>query len=286
MDSASLQKAKSTCAAFNTALFLKIAIEKAALWMYLIAGTIVTLKLSGLHKIFPLHYLLYTGTAALVWIINIYIKQRYSIRDAACWLDLKEQAGGSYIASVCNEKDCPVTRIQNVSAGIKGEIFLIKLLLPGIILAAAFLISGVEKGRDTSSAAVRKKLQVVEKNISEVERHEIIPEERISDLREALIQLDKGLEKRPETAVEGIDNLQKNLDEALVERAEQDAAGLRAAEELLSKMLKEMTAENSKKVSGEELAKAAEALKNITEADLQSPDIQEMLKKMGLKNCE
>ncbi len=273
-------KTKQILNTFNLAMFFEIACAIFGQWFYLMAGIFIVIKLMGLQGTIELNYLLMSIILALGWVIHKYHNSKYSKDDAICWLDLNEEAGGRYLAKINDEKQDVVVSKKTVEADANLTSYLQRLTMPSLVFLVAFIMPGIESTIKPSAKSVRRKLQMTEKNIDKVDEHQIVNEKRIEELQQAIEKINAIADDRPESAMEGVDHLQRSIEEDVIERAKEDLKNLQIARQLLASL----TAKGQDKETipdKENLKNLANSLNNELKNGLESPDLEKALQSLG-----
>lgn len=285
-----IQKIKHTQAILNLAVFLDALVTRFITWLLVVSAIIVVTKLLGINQFCEIEYLLLTFIPVIVLAVYSYRKSKFSFYYTATWLDLKEKAGGTYIATVKDNIDIKPVKKIDINAGIKLPGYFKQVVLPLFIFCVALAVPGIQNEIKESGKAVKKKLEVVQKRMETLKEQKLLSDDEIFKLQEAFEQAAIGVDKKTEVAMEGIDHLQNNIEQSIMEKARTEMESLKVAQKALNDILsKSPTIDNGSALDRNDLENLANALKKSSENsnnpfELDS-DLQEILDKLDCNSC-
>lgn len=247
---------------FNAGLVLDAGAWGLAGWMVAAGVALVAVKVAGLLTWLQWWHVLVTGVPVVVVAGAIALRRRYGRDEAAAWLDLKGECGGTVIAGAG-------TRVPRVEPAVRALPLLRRLVLPAVLLAASLIVPWIPRTGDAvSTVAIEHRARVVDERIERARKLDLLDEKETMELRESLKKAQANASRSPEAAVEAMDQVQKKLGEKILAEAESRREALEAAHDLHAQKGGN---------AAEDLAKATQNLPSRSDLP---PELQEALEKM------
>ncbi len=266
---------------FNTGVSVLRLSQWLAVWLYLAAGVLLVLKVTGVggtaRGMLPL-WIGATGMGVVLTSLIVSYRQRYSMLDAAAWLDLRTEGGGTLIQLVTSEGDVRTPNLTwDIRPGLRYGVVARRLILP-VALATAVVMMPWKEGAELLEASLDSRAETVEKRVEKARKLGVVREAEARAFKRDLERARAAGTRSPEAGAESIDTIDKRLDQAVLKRAKLSREALDAAEKLLAE------AENP---SGPGLPSAAaevgKMLDDLYEREAQAQEVRRLLKRIAEK---
>ncbi|MHC4884868.1 MAG: hypothetical protein ACYTGH_07275, partial [Planctomycetota bacterium] len=190
---------------------------------YAMGGVILLLKITGFHREVE-DWQLGLGFACLLLPALILTALRaYSPREAAAWLDCRNEAGGRILGGRPIESDALALPRLSPTPLLRHT------AIPLLFALGAHFIPGAEPASTASPEAIRQKIERVERKIETAQKKKALPPLAAHRMILQAQTLKRDARQMPEVAAEGAATLQAMLDKNVLDTAAQQLNAMKAA---------------------------------------------------------